>query len=176
MKSTGIIRRIDELGRIVIPKEIRKNLRIHEGDSVEIYIDNSENIILKKYSNINSRSDFVKILIKEINKYLKQDVLITDQDRIIASMGNIKKDYLDKELNQEFLNEFSNKKINFKDKQNIQIIKNKFLEGYFIIQSLNIEGINSGFIIIYSKDNNLTKEDEIIIQFIASLFTKYLEE
>lgn len=176
MKSTGVIRRIDELGRIVIPKEIRKSLRIHEGDSIEIYTDNNENIVLKKYSNIDSRNDIAKILIKEINKYLKHDVLITDQDKIIAVEGSMKKDYLDKELNSKFTSEFINKKNDFEDKKNIQIIDNKNLEGYFIIKPLNIDGINSGFIIIYSKDTKFTIDNDNFIQFIASFFTKYLEE
>ena len=60
MKATGIVRRIDELGRIVIPKEIRKTLRIKEGENLEIYVDSDENIILRKHSLMNKINDFAQ--------------------------------------------------------------------------------------------------------------------
>ena len=90
MKSTGVIRRIDELGRIVIPKEIRKTLRIHDGDNLEIFIDNDENIILSKYSRFGSINDFANSFISALQKFISCDVIITDKDKIIALSNNLK--------------------------------------------------------------------------------------
>ena len=81
MKSTGVIRRIDDLGRIVIPKEIRKNLKIREGDTLEFYISGNE-IILKKFSLINEFSDMA-IKLVEISDYLLKSDLVKEIDRVL---------------------------------------------------------------------------------------------
>ena len=91
MKATGIVRRIDELGRVVIPKEIRKTLRIHEGENVEIFVDTSENIILKKFSVMKKLEDFAQNLTDVVNSYIKHNIIITDTDSIIATSGEYKK-------------------------------------------------------------------------------------
>ena len=83
MKSTGIIRRIDNLGRIVIPKEIRKNLRIKNGENLEIFI-NQEDIILKKYYQIDKLKYLSDELTKSIYKILKKDVMITNNEAILS--------------------------------------------------------------------------------------------
>ena len=87
MKATGIIRRIDELGRIVIPKEIRKTLRIKEGESLEIFVDNSENIVLKKYSIIKKMDDFAQDFVDAICSFIKHNVIIANNDTILAVSG-----------------------------------------------------------------------------------------
>ena len=74
MKATGVIRRIDELGRIVIPKEIRKNLRIKEGENLEIFVDKNEQIILKKYSLMKNLDSFVENLADSLNSLLKKNI------------------------------------------------------------------------------------------------------
>ena len=73
MKTTGVVRRIDDLGRIVIPKEIRRTLRIHDGESLEIFVDN-EIITLKKYSSLNELANVSKILVESINKEINKDI------------------------------------------------------------------------------------------------------
>ena len=97
MKSTGVIRRIDDLGRIVIPKEIRKNLKIREGDTLEFYISGSE-IILKKFSLINEFSDMAIKLVGISDRLLKKKLLITDHDKVIACSKELEKRYLNKEI------------------------------------------------------------------------------
>ena len=84
MKSTGITRRIDDLGRIVIPKEIRKNLKIKENEVLEIFINNDE-IILKKFSPFNDSEKVLSDYIKVINDMTGNDVIITDRDKVIIS-------------------------------------------------------------------------------------------
>ena len=90
MKTTGVVRRIDELGRIVIPKEIRKNLRIKNGDSMEIFL-NDEEIVLKKYSPIESLENVLINYVDSFNQVMKHNIIITDRDKVIAISGSLKK-------------------------------------------------------------------------------------
>ena len=96
MKATGIVRRIDDLGRVVIPKEIRRNMRIREGDPLEIFVDRDGQIILKKYSPIGELATMAKEYADAMNETLGQPVLISDRDNIIAVSGASKKDFLGK--------------------------------------------------------------------------------
>ena len=99
MKTTGIIRRIDDLGRIVIPKELRKTLRIKNGDSLEIFVDN-EDIILKKYSPMESIEDAATRYVDSFSGVIKHSVIVTDKDRVIAAGGSLKKRYLGKQISE----------------------------------------------------------------------------
>ncbi len=101
MKATGIVRRIDELGRVVIPKEIRRTLRIHEGDPLEIYVDREGGVILKKYSPIGELGDFAREYAESIHQSVSHTVLICDKDAVIAVSGSNRKDYLDKPISSE---------------------------------------------------------------------------
>lgn len=87
MKATGIVRRIDDLGRVVIPKEIRKTMRIREGDPLEIYTDKDGEVIFKKYSLMNGLADFAAQLCETLNKTTGHIVAVTDRDVVIASAG-----------------------------------------------------------------------------------------
>lgn len=98
MKATGIVRRIDDLGRVVIPKEIRRTMRIREGDPLEIFVDREGEVILKKYSPIGEMADFAKEYAESINESLGQAVFITDRDHVIAVSGAPKKEYLGKPI------------------------------------------------------------------------------
>ncbi|MEO3947909.1 stage V sporulation protein T [Gorillibacterium sp. CAU 1737] len=98
MKATGIVRRIDDLGRVVIPKEIRRTLRIREGDPLEIFVDRDGEVILKKYSPIGELGDFAKEYADSLFESTNHIVLVTDRDNIIAVSGGSKKDYMDKQV------------------------------------------------------------------------------
>src|SRR5574342_600535 len=100
MKATGIVRRIDDLGRVVIPKEIRRTLRIREGDPLEIFVDRDGEVILKKYSPISELSDFAKEYAEALYDSLGNPVLICDRDQYIAVAGGSKKDYLNKNIGE----------------------------------------------------------------------------
>ena len=93
MKATGIVRRIDDLGRVVIPKEIRRTLRIREGDPLEIFTDREGEIILKKYSPIGELGAFAKEYAESLAYSTGHGVCITDRDQVIATAGGIKKRY-----------------------------------------------------------------------------------
>jgi AbrB family transcriptional regulator, stage V sporulation protein T len=98
VKATGIVRRIDDLGRVVIPKEIRRTLRIREGDPLEIFTDREGEVILKKYSPIGELSEFAKEYAESLNSSLGHTALIADKDTIIAVAGGPKKEYLEKRI------------------------------------------------------------------------------
>ena len=96
MKATGIVRRIDDLGRVVIPKEIRRTLRIREGDPLEIFTDRQGEVILKKYSPIGELSVFAKEYADSLSTSLGTTVCITDHDQVVAASGQGKKELQDK--------------------------------------------------------------------------------
>lgn len=101
MKATGVVRRIDDLGRIVIPKEIRKILRIKEGDPVEVFTDKEGEIILKKYSPIGELTEFAEGYAETLSKTTGHIAFITDKDTIIAVSGGSKKEYLEQNVSDE---------------------------------------------------------------------------
>ena len=93
MKATGIVRRIDDLGRVVIPKEIRRTQRIREGDPLEIFTTGAGEVIFKKYSPMGELAGFAAQYTEALHKALGLTALICDRDRIIAAAGTAKRDY-----------------------------------------------------------------------------------
>lgn len=98
VKATGIVRRIDDLGRVVIPKEIRRTLRIREGDPLEIFVDRDGEVILKKYSPIGELGDFAKEYTDSLAEATGKIAMIADRDNIIAVSGAPKKEFLNKRI------------------------------------------------------------------------------
>lgn len=98
MKATGIVRRIDDLGRVVIPKEIRRTMRIREGDPLEIYTDNDGEVIFKKYSPIGELSGFAGIYADVLHKTGGYPVVVCDRDHVIAVAGIPKKELLERRV------------------------------------------------------------------------------
>lgn len=98
MKATGIVRRIDDLGRVVIPKEIRRTLRIREGDPLEIFVDREGEVILKKYSPIGELGDFAQEYADSLHQSTNHIALITDRDQVVAIAGASRKDWMDREV------------------------------------------------------------------------------
>ena len=101
MKATGIVRRIDDLGRVVIPKEIRRTMRIREGDPLEIYTDREGEVIFKKYSPIGELQTFAGEYADTLQKTSGMSIFICDRDEIIAVSGASKREYLDKKISEE---------------------------------------------------------------------------
>lgn len=100
MKATGIVRRIDDLGRVVIPKEIRRTLRIREGDPLEIFVDREGEVILKKYSPIGELGDFAQEYTDSLFETTGHIALIADRDAIVAVAGASKKQWIDKPVTE----------------------------------------------------------------------------
>lgn len=102
MKATGIVRRIDDLGRVVIPKEIRRTMRIREGDPLEIYTDREGEVIFKKYSPIGELASFAAQYAETLQKTCSMAVVICDRDAVIASAGVPRKEYADRKISLAF--------------------------------------------------------------------------
>jgi len=98
VKATGIVRRIDDLGRVVIPKEIRRTLRIREGDPLEIFVDREGEVILKKYSPIGELGDFAQEYADSLYEATGHIACIADRDTIIAVSGAPKKEFVNRPL------------------------------------------------------------------------------
>ncbi len=176
MKATGIIRRIDDLGRVVIPKEIRKNLRIKEGDNLEIFVVN-EDIILKKYSMMNKINDLAQELTDAIYTFMKHSIFITDTDQVVAASGPLKKKYLNKNIS-----DFITESIKRRDK----ILENHFKELNFIedekftcsyvMSTILVNGEATGMILIISEEEKLSESEMQMAGIVSSFMTKYLEQ
>lgn len=101
MKATGIVRRIDDLGRVVIPKEIRRTLRLREGTPLEIFTDREGEIIFKKYSPVAEIGSFAKQYAEAIAQTIGHTICIADRDQIVAVAGTQKKDFLGKPVSRQ---------------------------------------------------------------------------
>jgi AbrB family transcriptional regulator (stage V sporulation protein T) len=101
MKATGIVRRVDDLGRIVIPKEIRRTLRIREGDPLEIYTEKDGGVIFRKYSPMGDLQDFAALICEAIGANTGRIAAVSDRDSIIALSGAPKRELMDKPNSQE---------------------------------------------------------------------------
>ncbi len=98
MKATGIVRRIDDLGRVVIPKEIRRTMRIREGDPLEIYTDREGEVIFKKYSPMGELGSFAAQYADTLHKTCRLGVVVTDRDGVVASAGVPRREFSDKRI------------------------------------------------------------------------------
>ncbi len=101
MKATGIVRRIDDLGRVVIPKEIRRTMRIREGDPLEIYTDADGEVIFKKYSPMGELAQFSAQYCEVLSRAANLPVLITDRDHVVTCSGISRKDTVDRRVSDE---------------------------------------------------------------------------
>ena len=118
MKATGIVRRIDDLGRVVIPKEIRRTMRIREGDPLEIYTDREGEVIFKKYSPIGELASFASQYAETLYKTCSLSVVICDRDAVIACAGVPRKDYTDKALSEDLEHIIDNRGLYFHREEN----------------------------------------------------------
>ena len=156
MKATGIVRRIDDLGRVVVPKEIRRVLRIREGDPLEIYTSNTGEVILKKYSPINDLSQFADELAETTASVIGCTVVISDTDQVIAAAGLQKK-------------EFNDKKIDFELDRIIQS-KNRYLNDNKMVVPIISQGDAIGSIMIIPKEGNTLGDIELKAAELGSAF------
>ncbi|WP_096441134.1 stage V sporulation protein T [Alteribacter populi] len=154
MKATGIVRRIDDLGRVVIPKEIRRTLRIREGDPLEIFVDRDGEVILKKYSPISELGDFAKEYAEALYDSLSHPVLIADRDTYIAVAGGSKKDYANKSIGELVESAMSERKTLLESKSgeyNIAGEAKDELNGY-VIAPIIASGDPIGAVVLVAKE------------------------
>lgn len=173
MKATGVVRRIDDLGRIVIPKEIRKTLHIKEGDPLEIFTDRQGEVILKKYSPIGELSEFAEEYAETLARTTGHIACITDKDTIIAVSGGSKKELLEKSLSPELEKILDNKEI-YTSKENneiaLPVIQNDNKDRKFnsqVIYPIISQGDVIGSVILMSKEPN-TPMGEVELKVLQS--------
>ena len=157
MKNTGVIRKIDNLGRIVIPKEIRKVLKIDSDDDLEIYVDDKK-IILQKYLAFDSIDNHTDKIVNLISNLVGGIVLITDKDKVITS-GK----YYHKEINDKLKNIIKERKEYISDEELIQGLK-----GSYIINPIIQNSDANGLVIIFKK-TKVTEEDKIIAKILKNI-------
>lgn len=173
MKSTGIIRRIDDLGRVVIPKEIRKNLKIKESDSLEIFID-GENIILKKYSNLSNMEKLFNKYIDILNDITNASVIITDREKVLATTKREEK-LIGKEIS-EYLDNIleSRKKILSNDSRGLEIINDNVLNGNYYVLPMIVNSDVYGLLVIIT-NNEIQEKDKMCLEIINKIIINSLE-
>ena len=177
MKATGVVRRIDELGRIVIPKEIRKTLRIKDGESLEIYVNEDSEIILKKYSVLNKIDDFAQDFVDSIYSFLKHNIIVTDTDSVLAVAGNLKKEYLNKEISSNLEHSIKRRECMLETHmKDLKLIEDKNIECTYAISTIVVNGDTVGAVIILSTDEKVSEADEKIVKIASQFLSKYLEE
>ncbi len=151
MKNHGITRRIDSLGRIVIPKEIRKVLRINDGELLELY-SNEDLIFIRKHKVIKQEDLFLYNYVKEISKILNCDVLLTDKESVVFSSNSL----------------YTGKKLLNKDNK---ILSNLILNNNLVISNVIPNGDLVGYLIF----DKIKEEDKILINNFSNIINKYFE-
>lgn len=174
MKSTGITRRIDDLGRIVIPKEIRKNLKIKENEVLEIFINNDE-IILKKFSHFNESEKILSDYIKVINNMTGNDVIITDRDKVISSTKKLEEKLLNKKVS-EYINDLIEDRNIFlsNDMKGIEVIENEKIKQNYYFIPLIIDSDVVGSIIMFS-NKEINENSKLILDISSKILVNYIE-
>lgn len=183
MKATGVVRRIDDLGRVVIPKEIRKTLRIKEGDPLEIFTDKEGEVILKKYSPIGELSEFASGYAETLSKTTGHIACITDKDTVIAVSGGSKKEFLEQDLSQELEQLMEDKEIYTSNENNnvaLPITKNDNNERKYnsqVVYPIISDGDAIGSVVLLSKENStkMTDVEKKVAQSAASFLGSQME-
>lgn len=181
MKATGIVRRIDDLGRVVIPKEIRRTMRIREGDPLEIFTDREGEIILKKYSPIGELGAFAKEYAESLAQSAGHITCIVDKDQIIAVSGGSKKDFLEKHISAAM-----EKCINSRNSVNAGRNESTFVplleddvEGaynYQLVTPIISEGDVLGAVVFLSQDKKMGEVEGKLAQTAAGFLGKQMEQ
>lgn len=182
MKATGIVRRIDDLGRIVIPKEIRRTMRIREGDPMEIFTSREGEILLKKYSPVGELGEFATTLAESISQTIGELVCVTDRDYVIAAAGTGKKEFEGKILDTQVQSAIDNRcnQVVTEDKKKFLKITQDDEKEYMrqAVATILSHGDCIGSVVILSKDNS-RNQDDVLLQLaktVASFLGKHMEQ
>lgn len=174
MKATGVVRRIDDLGRIVIPKEIRRNLRIRDGESLEIFVDDN-NVVLKKYSIMRNIDEYASNLVLALYSLLKKSIVITDGDSVIACSSNIK-ELLNKPISDNMSSCIKRRESIIEKYNKDLVISDDFsYKCKYVINSIIANGDSIGLVIIFD-ESEICDDDMLIASFASKILSKSIEE
>lgn len=181
MKATGIVRRIDDLGRVVIPKEIRRTLRIREGDPLEIYTDREGEIILKKYSPIGELGNFAREYAESLAQNAGHITCIVDKDQIIAVSGVAKKEFMDKHISQELektINQRNTVVASREERAFVPILDedNEDIYSSELITPIISEGDVLGAVVFLSDNKKMSEVENKLAMTAASFLGKQMEQ
>ncbi|GHV08502.1 stage V sporulation protein T [Clostridia bacterium] len=179
MKATGIVRRIDDLGRVVIPKEIRRTMRIREGDPLEIYTDKDGEVIFKKYSPMGELSSFAAQICETLNKTSGLPVAVTDRDIVIAAAGAPRRELVDRRVGEELEKFMESRQLYAYHAGGAKIHVSDGLDKYFIALAAPIvaEGDVSGCVLFIAADEptQLGDTELKLAQTVAGFLGKQME-
>jgi AbrB family transcriptional regulator (stage V sporulation protein T) len=184
LKATGIVRRIDDLGRVVIPKEIRRTLRIREGDPLEIFTDREGEVILKKYSPIGELGEFARQFADSIHRCVGHVALVCDKDMILSVAGGSRKEYADRAISaqvEQLLQDRKTLEAGFGKDDPITILAEEEDGAAYsnqIVVPIISEGEDIGAVMLVSKDHQARMgECELkVCQTAASFIGKHMEQ
>ncbi len=179
MKATGIVRRIDDLGRVVIPKEIRRTLRIREGDPLEIYTEKDGEVIFKKYSPMGDLTDFAAQICESIGKNTGHIAAVSDRDAVIAAYGVQRRELMDKHCSQELEQLMEARKIYRYQPGQAKIYPSDASERYYLGVSAPIlsEGDLMGcvMLLLEEQDAPLGEAEQKLVQTVAGFLGRQME-
>ena len=178
MKATGIVRRIDDLGRVVIPKEIRRTLRIREGDALEIFTDAQGEVIFKKYSPVGEISTFAGQYADVLFKVTNLPALVCDRDHIVAAAGVSRKEYIERRVTPE-LEECMQSRKSFisKGKSAVRPVEGVDRAASLIFPIVAASDVTGAVILLTNENDEAPTDTETkLIQVAASFLGKQMEE
>lgn len=179
MKATGIVRRVDDLGRIVIPKEIRRTLRIREGDPLEIYTEKDGGVIFRKYSPMGDLQDFAAQMCEAMGANTGRIAAVADRDSIIALSGAPKRELVDKP-NSQALEKLMEQRRNYRYTPGENMIKaTEESDKYHLAAASPIlsQGDLMGCVMLLMADDNtpLVEGEQKLVQTVAGFLGKQME-
>ena len=176
MKATGIVRRIDDLGRVVVPKEIRRTLRIHEGDPLEIFTESDGSVVLKKYSPIGELSEYARFFSGAIGSVIGKTVVICDKDMVISAGGEHKKEYAEKHISKELEHAITNRTVivrnSRQDGRCIPVFEGEDADRLSaqIVRPIICEGQTIGAVVVLGRGDDRFTDVELKSAEVASVF------
>ncbi len=179
MKATGIVRRIDDLGRVVIPKEIRRTLRIREGDPLEIYTEKDGGVIFRKYSPMGDLQDFAGQICESVGKNTGHIAAVSDRDAIIALSGAPRRELLDQRNSQDLENLMEQRKVYHYSPGGVKLPAIEGSQKYFLGAAAPIlaQGDLMGCVMLLMEENAPIPldGDRKVVQTVAGFLGKQME-
>ena len=171
MKATGVVRRIDELGRIVIPKEIRRTLKIREGTPLEIYSGDNGELLLKKYSPITELSELAKDICKSIAVCAQKSVILTNMETVIASAGHQTASLLNQKIDntiEKLINSRQSKIISQQENKSLLLYDYKI--STYSVCPIICSGDVFGALIMFDTNKSVSETDLLVSKSFADFF------
>ena len=180
MKATGIVRRIDDLGRVVIPKEIRRTMRIREGDPLEIYTSKEGEVIFKKYSLLGDVDDIANEFCDALSKNVHAIIAVTDRDTVIAVAGGGKKELLEKHISSSLECALEERKLYCSSETEKKISATEDTEAYYVYLAapiLSQGDLMGGMLFITDTEEKIPNDTEIALaETAASFLGRHMED